>query len=99
MARGSIVEIPQETAIALLTKVLAICSSEARTYSEVFTDDMVNALREEYGERIIREHITSMVKLGFLKKSSITHSRLSTTKQGEMVIGKAKWSRMGMSSL
>lgn len=90
MARGEIVELPNSTGLALFSKILTICSSAERTYSELFADDLIAALSDEYGERVIRDHVSSMARLGFLNKSSLTHIRFKTSERGEALIGKRK---------
>ncbi len=82
MARGRILSLPQDTTMELMNKILAMCSSEERTFSEIFSDDFVNGLRGEYSERLVKDYIMSMCKLGFLDKTTVTHIRFSTTKRG-----------------
>lgn len=88
MARGKIVSLPEDTGLELINRVLTICHKQEQDMASIGRDPFVSAVTAEYGERLVREHVSSLARLGFLKKENVTHALYLTTKRGCKLIGK-----------
>lgn len=82
MARGEIRSLTQDTTYDLMVKVMVMCSKESRSFEDLLTDDFIAALSLDYGERVVKDYIMSVCKLGFIKKNSVTHIRFDITDRG-----------------
>lgn len=87
MARGRIITLDQQVTLELMNRVLAMCSPEGQTFSDLFQDPFIGALIDEHSERLVRDYILSMNKLGFIEKSSTTHVHFKTTPRGKKLAG------------
>lgn len=82
MARGAIRSLTPDTTYDLMVKVMVMCSKESRSFEDLLDDDFIAALSLDYSERVVKDYIMSICKLGFITKSSVTHIRFDTTDRG-----------------